>query len=116
MSEEFREDSYLAGLMADMLAQRVQRQTPPPDDYGDDVDAINLRVDTAWDMAPVPYRSLTVRTSRYRCSMRQSVDHDDQATGARGWGNAASLAQKLTTASVELSAEINSEILSPIEH
>ena len=46
--------------MAEMLAQRVQRQTPPPDDYGDDVDAINLCVDAAWDMAPVPYRSLTV--------------------------------------------------------
>ena len=116
MSEEFREDSYLAGLMADMLAQRVQRQTPPPDDYadyGDDVDAINLRVDTAWDMAPVPYRSLTVRTSHYRCSMRQSVD-PDQATGARAWNvSAETLAQKLATASV---SEINSEIPSAIEH
>ena len=113
MSEEFCEDSYLAGLMADMLAQRVQRQTPPPDDYGDDVDAINLRVDTAWDMAPVPYRSLTVRTSHYRCSMRQSVA-PDQATGARAWNvSAETLAQKLATASV---SEINSEIPSAIEH
>jgi hypothetical protein len=79
---------------------------PPPDDYGDDVDGINLRVDAAWDMAPVWYRSLTVRTSRYRCSLRQSVD---QAA-------VEPLAQKLAAASMELSAEINNEILGAIGH
>ena len=42
--------------------QWAQQRMPPLDDPDDGIDEIDLRVDKAWGMAPVPYRPLTIRT------------------------------------------------------